>query len=140
MQWLCILRGCLAAYVFGVIVMALGSVIVDQSGLEPVGVIALFGAFLLILLSIVAVVIWAVLAGLGKVVTIGQTIAICAGVFFFIGFLLGIADGSLLAIVASLLVAPLIGCVFGAVFWVGAFGRRREMQMGTPPPDGDEPC
>lgn len=130
MQLLYVFRGCLLAYAFGVVVMALATMFIDGRGPEAWGIIALFGAFLLVPFLFIVSVIWMVLAGMEKTVTALQAAAICAAVFFCLAVLLGVADGGLPGLLISAIAAPFVGAVFGAIFWIGAFGFRRDMAMG----------
>lgn len=134
MQLLYVFRGCLLAYAFGVLGIGAGSMIVEGDGPEIIWIIALFGLFVLIPFLIVTAIIWAVLAGLEKTVTRRLAAAICAGVFFCFAVLLGYADGGLLGLLAGAVIAPMVGAVFGLVFWIGAFGLRAEMKMAKQMP------
>lgn len=135
MQLLYIFRGCLLAYAFGVFAVSIGNMVAEGPSFESFGIIALFGTIVLLPFLFVVVVIWAILAGLEKTVSRWQAAAMCAGVFFFAAFLLGLAGGGLLGLLAGAVIMPVVGAVFGLIFWVGAFGFRREMPMGTRMPE-----
>lgn len=135
MQWLYIFRGCLVAYAAGVVVITIGSMIVDGDGLETFGIIAIFGLFALVPMLIIAFIIWGIMVATSAHVRAWQAMALCAGVFFSISTLLALFDGELLAIFAVSLASPLAGGAFGAAFWWGAFGFRREMAMAKRMPE-----
>ena len=135
MQALYILRGCLAAYAAGVIVISAGSMVVEGGDVGTFGVIAIFGLFALVPVLIIAFVIWAILAARRARILMWQAMALCAATFFGLSALAALAGGEILAILAVSGASPLVGAAFGAVFWLGAFGARREMVMGTRMPE-----
>ncbi|GAB5446667.1 hypothetical protein [Gymnodinialimonas sp.] len=137
MQILYVLRGCLLAYGFGVAVMMLATMIIDGRGTDALGLTAMIGLVLLIPFLVIVVVIWAVLARLAKTVTITQAAAICAAVFFVLAFLLGLSGNGVPGLLIDAVAYPFAGAIFGTIFWVGAFGLRREMTMGTRMPEAE---
>ncbi|OAN84504.1 hypothetical protein A8B78_06500 [Jannaschia sp. EhC01] len=135
MQALYIFRGCLAAYAAGVIVITLAMMGTEGDGPEAFGFVALFGLFALVPMLIITFVIWGVLVANSARVKAWQAVALCAAVFFSLSVLAGVADGELLALFAISLTSPLVGAAFGAAFWVGAFGFRKEMTMAKRMPE-----
>ena len=130
-QWLYILRGCVVAYLVGVLIFTVVATIDGPANAgESFGLALIFGGLLAIPFAILALIIWAVLASLRKRVTLLHASAICAGLLLCGATVLGYADGGLPGLLIAAVVAPLIGGIFGAVFWVGAFGLHREVQFG----------
>ncbi|MEX3015854.1 hypothetical protein [Gymnodinialimonas hymeniacidonis] len=135
MQILYILRGCFFAYfvaatLFGILAAIDGPV--DPSG--AIFLAYMFGLVAALPFALAALLIWGVLAWRGVTATPRKTAMICAGVFFFAGLALAIADGETMVIWISLVVAPLLGAGLGLAFWFGAFGCAREMPMGREMP------
>lgn len=128
-QGLKVLRGCFAAYLAGVLVIGTVNAISDR-GLEVYGATAIFGLVFMIPFTVIALIIWAVLARMQRRVTAKQAVLICGATFGVIGILVAFAEGTLWVSVVALGGAFLIGCGFGVAFWLGAFGLAREVQMG----------
>ncbi len=129
-QWIYVLRGCVVAYLAGVIVFTIIATLDGPASAgESFALSLIFGGLLAIPFAIVALLIWAVLARMRKRVSVLQAAAICAGVFFCVGGVLGFADGGILTLLSALVITPLLGGLFGSVFWFGAFGRQREVQL-----------
>ncbi|UWQ97042.1 hypothetical protein K3728_07440 [Rhodobacteraceae bacterium M385] len=130
MQWLYVLRGTLVAYVFGVLLVAIPTLIDGGEAPGAIWLVAFFGLFALIPLQTVVFVIWGIFAKKQTLVTYRHAMGICAGVFFGLTFLSTLADGEFLVGLVMAVASPIVGAIFGGVFWVGAFGFRKEMQMG----------
>ncbi len=129
-QWLYVLRGCVFTYLiaslgFGVIALFDGPV----QGAEVFGIALIFGGIIALPFAIAALIIWSVLAGMRKRVSVLQAVAISAGVFFLPGVFLALAEGGLYAVLSAVILMPVLGAAFGALFWVGAFGLQREVQF-----------
>ena len=127
-QWLQVLRGCFAAYGAGVLVIG-GYNALSSGGLAVTGFVALFGLLVMIPFSIVALVIWAVLAGRNQRVSMFGGITICAGVFAVFGMIFSTLEGSFTTILFAVAGSLLIGAAFGAAFWLGAFGFERQVVL-----------
>ena len=136
MQWLYVLRGTFAAYAFGVLLVAIGTLIEGGAAPGAIWLVAFFGLFALIPLQIIVFIFWGIMARNKALVTARQAMGICAGVFFGLSLLGALADGEFGVGVVVAVVSPLVGAIFGGVFWAGAFGFRREMQMGRRMPEG----
>lgn len=128
-QGLRVLRGCFTAYLAGVLVIGTVNAITER-GLEVFGAVAIFGFMLAIPFTIVALILWAVLAKLRVRITAVKAVAICGGVFA-------------LATVVTSGLAPLpllgsfgVGALFGMAFWLGAFGFSRVEHLGEDPMRG----
>lgn len=136
MQWLYVLRGTLVAYVFGILLVAIPTLIEGRGAPGAIWLVAFFGLLALIPLQIFVFVVWGILAKKQALVTYRQAMGICAGVFFGLTFLSTLADGELAVGLMMAVASPSVGAIFGGVFWVGAFGFRKEMQMGKRMPEG----
>lgn len=130
MQWLNVLRGCFAAYFAGVVVIGGVNAFISDQGADSIGAVAIFGLMAMIPFTVIALIIWAVLAGMQRRVSAVKAVLICGAVFAAIGLLLAIADGPILFSLVAPAGAFLTGCGFGTAFWLGAFGFAREVQMG----------
>lgn len=135
MQWLYVLRGTLVAYVFAILLVAIATLIEGGQALGAIAIVAFFGLFALISMQVLVFIIWGLLARSAAVVTVWQTTGICAVAFFGLTLLSAFADGDFLAGLVLTISSPLVGAIFGAVFWVGAFGFRRQMVMGKRMPE-----
>jgi hypothetical protein len=135
MQWLYILRGRFVAY--GVAVVVIGGItsIAPGNDASLIAIVAIFGLFAMIPFMMIAFVIWLMLAANRVHVRAWQAVAICSGAFFVMGVFGAIADADGWTSVLVALGTPILGAALGAVFWVGAFGFRRKMQMGTRMPE-----
>lgn len=130
MQFLKVLRGCLAAYAAGVIVIFAGMLIFGGAGIEVLLAIAVFGLFALVPFVVIALVMWSAMAQAQTQVQAVHATAICAGVFFFFAAVGALIDGELPAVLVIVMFSPLVGAAFGAVFWIGAFGFKPSITMG----------
>lgn len=135
MQWLYVLRGTLVAYGFALLLIAIPTLIEGGQAPGAIVIVAFFGLFALIPMQVIVLIIWAALARNNSVVTHWQAMIICATVFFGLTLLSALADGEVFAGMVLTAVSPLIGAIFGAVFWVGAFGFKRQMTMGKRMPE-----
>lgn len=135
MQWLYVLRGTLVAYGFAILLVAIATLIEGGQAPGAIAVVAFFGLFALIPMQVLVLFIWGLLARSAAVVTLWQTAGICAAAFFGLTLLSAIAGGDFLAGLVLTISSHLVGAIFGAVFWVGAFGFRRQMVMGKRMPE-----
>lgn len=134
MQWLYVLRGTLVAYVFGILLVAIPTLIEGGEAPGVIWIVAFFGLFALIPLQIIVFIVWGILAKKQALVTYRQAMGIGAGVYFGLTFLSSLADGDLGVGLVMAVASPILGAIFGGVFWVGAFGFRKEMPMGKEMP------
>lgn len=135
MQWLYVLRGTLVAYGFAVLLIAIATLIEGGQAPGAIGIVAFFGLFALIPMQVIVLIIWAGLVQKNAVVTVRHAMVICATVFFGLTILSALADGEVLAGLVFTAISPVVGAVLGAVFWIGAFGFKREMTMGKRMPE-----
>lgn len=135
MQWLYILRGTLVAYGFVILLVAIATLIEGGEAPGAIVIVVFAGLFALIPAQIFALIIWGLLVRNHAVITVWQTAGFCAAMFFGLTFLGALADGEFLAGLILTVSSPLVGAIFGAVFWFGAFGFRRQMMMGKRMPE-----
>ena len=129
MQIFSVLRGCVAAYIVGVLFNWAGYLIDIRHRPRPAGDIwtdlvfmAVMGGGLALIATILVLALWFVLARRGATVSYRDALTTGAAgtvlVFWLVGNLL-----------PWLLVGVLLGAAFGAAFWLTAFGRRREVTL-----------
>ncbi|MEQ8294352.1 MAG: hypothetical protein RIA08_19310 [Roseovarius sp.] len=129
MQIVPVLKGCLAAYAVGVLFNWGGQLLSDAQRsarrLDPWNDLwfsAIFGAILALPVTVLVLLLWFFLARRSSTVTYRDALASGAAgtglVFWAVGNPL-----------PWLLVGLALGAVFGAVFWLTAFGRRRQVTL-----------
>ncbi len=135
MQILYILRGCFAAYACAVLAIGAAEVIFGEAEIVVIGATAVFGLFAMIPFSVIALILWSLMAKVQTRVRAFQAVTICAAVFFGFAILGAFFDADFPAVITVGLLSPLMGGALGIAFWVGAFGLRREMTMGWRMPE-----
>lgn len=129
MQILSVLKGCLAAFLVGVLFNWAGQLLssAQGSGLgmgvwDSLWFTIVFGAVLALPLTLAVLALWAVLARRGTTVSYRDALITGAGgtvlVFWAVGNPL-----------LWLLIGVLLGAALGAAFWLAAFGFRREVAL-----------
>ncbi|MEQ8876989.1 MAG: hypothetical protein RIC49_11335 [Phycisphaerales bacterium] len=129
MQIFSVLKGCLAAYLVGVLFNWTGQLLSSAQGSgqgmdmwDSLWFAAIFGAILALPVTVAVLGLWYVLAR--RSATVSYRDALITG-----------AGGTLLVFSAVgnpipwLIVGMLLGASFGAVFWLTAFGRRRQVTL-----------
>jgi hypothetical protein len=129
--WRNVVRGLLAVLVGVSVLFQVGAMVFDGDGLEALGRSLLMGVVMTVATASAVVPGWLVLSGKQSVATPWLAMLASAAmllVYMLIGF--AIAGDGLDLITFAIAVG--MGAAFGAIFWVGAFGFQRRVQLGRP--------
>ena len=129
--WRNVVRGLLAVLVGVSVLFQVGAMVFDGDGLEALGRSLLMGVVMTVATASAVVPGWLVLSGKQSVATPWLAMLASAAmllVYMLIGF--AIAGDGLDPITFAIAVG--MGAAFGAIFWVGAFGFQRRVQLGRP--------
>lgn len=125
-----ILRGCFTAYAVLALVFGVLAVLDGPIGPEVILIVFAVGLVAALPFAVFAVVLWGVLVALGVHLRWWHCLAVGALVFGLSGFALAFMEGERAVIWMAIAAGPLLGAIAGGLFWIGAFGRARSVQMG----------
>lgn len=130
MQFIEVLRGCFVAYLGAVLVTGCGMAIdgiFSEMPVVPIAyffvMIALYGVLIAAVAAVPVFILWLIFAA--------RRLAIpywAAPLFGGVEF--GLAFGAMNPTAVSVSIGTVCGSLLGLVFWVGAFGWQRRVQMG----------